>query len=292
MKYVVLANCQAGPISIILDKLFDNLERVALPAVHTITESMVKNVIDTINTVDIIFHQPIGESFGELSVEALKERFPHKKFLSFPSIYFDGYFPHCMYLRKPGGGTLTGTIGDYHDSRVVEAFLNGKSESEVVNKINRSISDKKTSMEYITRSINTLAKREEELDVKISTYLEKNILTDRLFYVFNHPANVVLLQVVKQLGNCLGLLASESGIKAIRHTKDYLSGYQFMIDSQVRELMVNKLDGDLYHISQGEKRIVFDVLGFVESEFNIYRNTPEIASIYEYALKRKKAMGY
>ena len=131
-KFAVIGNSQAGALANIIKQSSCDLELVPVATVHKLDKSKPELFLNILSSVDIIIHQPIGDNFGSLSIERIKEVFPHKTYISFPSVYFDGYFPNLMYLRKPGGGTLAGLIEDYHDRRLVEASLKGMTPEEAV----------------------------------------------------------------------------------------------------------------------------------------------------------------
>ena len=131
IRISVIANCQAGPIGWRLLSIAENLEIVRIPPVHTIAAKDHARHIDELAKADVIIHQPIGETFGPLSTRSLQSNFSAKTLVSFPAIYFAGTIPQLAYLRIPGGGTLKGPLGDYHDRRIVSGFLNGNDPADV-----------------------------------------------------------------------------------------------------------------------------------------------------------------
>ena len=151
-SFCVIGNCQSNPISIFVEKISPQFKRVLFPAIHLIDLSKLDRIWEILDKVDIIIHQPISDSFGELGIESLMLKYPDKKYVSFPSVYFDGYFPYLGYLRRPAGGTVKGVLGDYHDFRVLEAFLQGKGKKEICAILNSKSSKK------VIENINRLKK--------------------------------------------------------------------------------------------------------------------------------------
>lgn len=109
--------------------------------------------------------------------------------ISFPSLYFDGYFPHLA----PMNG-LTSILLQAHD--YVIAYCSTIKLSK--NKIHELIESKDLypydlSKKLVEDSFNALEVREQEdkIDIKISNYLRKNYLKHKLFNQFRHPKRPV-----------------------------------------------------------------------------------------------------
>jgi hypothetical protein len=284
--FCVIGNCQANALSIFIDKLYSKAVRIVLPAIHLIDLQNLTKVWDILDNVDVIIHQPISDSFGDLGIESLKFKYPDKKYISFPSVFFDGYFPHLGYLRKPGGGTLKGALGDYHDFRIVESFLEGKGEKEICSLLNYKVT-KEVTQHSINTSFERLREREADLDIQVTAFIKNNLFSTQLFHVFNHPTNIVLLYLAKEIVKKMG---GES--RLFEPKKEVLGSLAFPVDRSVAnffdEVQTNKYylsipDGEEHYYQQKE---------FVAKQVEIYNKIPNLKELYLYALKKRELLGY
>ncbi len=292
-KFVVLANCQSGPLSLIIERLIPNLERVPIKAIHTLNKSDPEALLITLREVELVIHQPIGDTFGPLSISELKVKLPNSTFISFPSIYFDGYFPDLMYLRLQKGGTLKGVIGDFHDRRIIESFLNKKNVQDTFLMLNQ-----KKPIELVNKNIISslakLEKREVNLDIKLTKYLEMNVMKRRLFYVFNHPTNDVLIEVTKQLAEVLGEKINREGLSISNALPDYLKGSQVALNSEIIDLIENKSPNDHLYAerTKGLDDLIYSQQQYISAQFMSYEKKPELDGIFKFAVERQKKIGY
>lgn len=202
MKFTVYANCQAAPVLSMLNLASSAMEPIRCPAVHTLGHDDITRVREIIGASEVVIHQPVSESFGPLSVDALKTDFPDKKFISFPSIYFGGLFPYLAYLRVPGKGTLGGPFTEYHDTRIIEAFLAGLSIEETT-----ALLDAETPIKpsFFDSCFEESLKRETSVDIPVMGLVKETLLREHAFFTYNHPANSILWHVATEVLGKLGL---------------------------------------------------------------------------------------
>lgn len=196
IRVVVYGNCQAGPIGRLIERAAPRLDVVRAPPVHTIRKEQIPDVEDLFRSADIVLSQPIGPSFGALSSEALRALPGSRLWIEYPSIYFGGLFPYLHYLRQDTGEPLKGPLSDYHDRRIVRAFLTGMSEAECAGAI--CTRDTKLCTQHFASAVKESVSREEGLPIKVMIYVMDHFKAERLFHTFNHPTNTILWQVVVQ----------------------------------------------------------------------------------------------
>ena len=63
-----------------------------------------------------------------------------------------------------------------------------------------------------------MKRREQKLDVKISDFIEKNMIGNLLFFTFNHPKSIVLLELMNGILDILGE-------KRIQTSEEFLRDY-------------------------------------------------------------------
>jgi glycosyltransferase involved in cell wall biosynthesis len=217
----IFGNCQSGPLTSLITHLAPELKMIRLKPVHLIDEGMKDDFFKLLLTIDILIHQQISGTFGDLSIDSLKKKFPNIKYISFPNIYFDGYFPFIRSYRLENGQTLKGTLGDYHDSRIYDGFVQGDSVDVVFETIINT--NLETNIDEISKkSLATLQTRELNLDILISDYIQKEYQNKTLFYIYNHPVNEVLIEVALRILKFMGISPAIDKIKFVNGLREYL----------------------------------------------------------------------
>lgn len=289
MNFTVIANCQSGPMANIISTLAPSANHIRVKPIHTLIESDLPSFDESIKNSDLIIHQPIGESFKSYSINEIKNRFPNKQFISFPSLFFTGYWPWMMYLRMPTGGTLKGLTGDYHDQRIVESFINGKSVPETI----LTLENTPLGKDFISEELNKLQIRERNLDAKSSEFIAENYQNEMLFYVMNHPSNSLIIHCAIQLLEKIDIKITNSDLSKAKLLPDYLSNIFTPVDSVARktfDIITNK--SDLYTLKEVNSLNQWTMSEYISNSFEIYKNTSDIEKILEYAINLKIKIGY
>ncbi len=286
---LVYANCQSGPLANILASLCDSVSIVRLSPVHLLKPAQIGDVEQAFGKADVIVHQPIGPGFGVLSIADLKKKFPGKRFISFPSLYFLGYFPNLIYLRKPGGGTLAGMVGDYHDERVVKFFLRGAAAREAVDELDCNGPGDVHSM--VKSMLESLRAKETGVDIQCTDFIAENFHREKLFYVMNHPSNRLLVHVAVRVLNLLNLKERPGAGESISNTKSFLSNYEVPIDRSIGEAlgMDPSLRG-IYSVRLSGIDTPMTVDEYVAGSYRAYEAAPRFEQLYQYTLERRKIL--
>lgn len=122
--------------------------------------------------------------------------------MSFPSVYFAGTLPHLAYLRLPGGGTLKGPLGDYHDLRILKAFQGGQQQGECLSNLDDFEVDIKA---HYGACLEESMRRDALTDIPVMELVQDRIQEHQTFYTFNHCDNAVLWSVAQQTVSKLGV---------------------------------------------------------------------------------------
>ena len=98
MKKVCLiyANCQNQPIAKYLNRSaeFNREYLIHRFPVHNLIEKQTTIPSELLQKVDLFIYQPVKDIHGERSSKAVLAKLsPRCKKISFPSLYFKGYFP-------------------------------------------------------------------------------------------------------------------------------------------------------------------------------------------------------
>jgi hypothetical protein len=203
MRVVVYANCQVGPIHRLIERAAPQLEVVRTLPVHTLTPADLADVHALMLSADIVLAQPIGANFGPLASDKLRQVSGAREWITFPSIYFGGLFPHLIYLRQHNRIPLRGPLTDYHDRRIIKSYLAGHSVEDCARHMNDG--DVTACRQHFHEAVEESIEREAALPIQVMDYVIENVTHHRTFHTFNHPDNGVMWHVVKQFLHLLQL---------------------------------------------------------------------------------------
>lgn len=242
-RVVVYANCQVGPLHRLVERAAPQLEVVRTPPVHTVAPAGVANVQALMLSADIVLAQPIGADFGPLASEALRSQSGAREWITFPSIYFGGYFPHLVYIRQRNRTPLRGPLLDYHDRRIITSYLAGHSVAECARLMDDR--DVVACRRHFNEAVEQSIKREATLPIRVMDYVMENVTHHRTFHTFNHPENGVMWHVVRQFLRILELPMSVERPPI----NQYLNEVSASIPREMSEAVGLKFIDDEYRIS-------------------------------------------
>jgi Polysaccharide biosynthesis enzyme WcbI len=202
-KIVIIGNCQA-PFLESAFMMYSNAIVSRVPPVYNLTEQDQEEIEKTLSSADVIFAQRITENYPVhwLRTNDIKSKF--NNVITWPNIYFDGYFPDIQYIYKPNIGKVIGPLEDYHPMLLHNGFKAGKTVSEVA-KIYTDPSFFSFYQDPISKSLDALKMRESDTDVSISDFIENNISQRKLFYTVNHPKNELLFELASRIAKTANL---------------------------------------------------------------------------------------
>ena len=187
--------------------------------VQNITEEQAYIVEEAFKNTDLLIYQIIADTYKipKLSTLSLMQ---HRKAdtmnISFPSLYFNAYFPHLdMYNGKKSILRLV------HDYIIMYSYVLGLSEQEIIDLIqSEDLYPKDIIISLLDQSFKSLRKKESNRDVKISNFIEQNFKDIKLFNQFNHPKGIVFDHIANIIFNILDLDTIEESI----HSRTSLDG--------------------------------------------------------------------
>ncbi len=227
MKYLIIfANCQGGTLLSMLNEheaFKKEYSCIPIPFVQNIkSKEQIKLLLDSVKKADIFIYQYVNspnmpnETNTHYLLNLLKKDTIK---ISFPSLYFNGYFPHLDSMDK-----ITGPLRLVHDYIIAYCYTKGFTEKETLRLINeKDLYSKKISMEFVKKSIESLLKREREndIDIRLSDYIKNNYKKEKLFNQFNHPKRIVFEFLTREILN--RLLVTKTTFISLK-SKDYLGG--------------------------------------------------------------------
>jgi hypothetical protein len=209
-KLVVFANCQSGALvrTMMENKEFSSQYKWDfLRPVQILQEIHIAEVVNKVKNADLFIYQPVAASPNrpyELNSKFLLEQIKDDaETISFPSIYFDGYFPHLQTLK--GKVSVLNLVHDYF---MAYSYAIGLSEEETIELINKeNLYSKSLSIQLVGNSLKNLRDREKEsnIDIKLCDFIEKNYKKVKLFNQFNHPKREVFKYIAESILNKIGI---------------------------------------------------------------------------------------
>jgi hypothetical protein len=199
IKISIVGNCQVRPLAKAINKLAKEVDINAIAVVQTLNNGDYSSYNDHFESADYIISQLVFDSYPCEFVRTgfLKEKYGHKV-ISIVNLYFTGYTPEWVYIHIPNKGNLNGPMGPYHNKTILEAWKNKLSIEEAIDRVTSTTYNEKFIPE-INKSLNELKRREEMVDIPIVDYIKENMYRERLFFTFNHPADLLTNEYAKRI---------------------------------------------------------------------------------------------
>jgi hypothetical protein len=207
-KFAVYGNCQATPISSLLlnnEQFKAQFELVKFPKpVYMLKDSDWPEIQELVSSIDLFIYQQVGNAFGAtLSSDNLVANTKNSAIcISYPSIFFNAYFPQVNYLRNMPA--QVNQYSEYHDMVVLESFLLSNNLAEAAERakvicLDPNYYSNDEVQQFINSSVSELERREANLDTQVSSFLNEFWHEEQLFFTMNHPSRRVLLEVCDQI---------------------------------------------------------------------------------------------
>lgn len=215
-KLVVIANCQGEALVKTLQEnpeFSSTYEWIFLPYIQYLNKSHISEVLEKVILADLFLYQPISLTSNrpeELTSDFLVKQLKRDAVsLSFPSLYFDGYFPHLGTFKGH-----TSVLNLVHDYIIAYSCLIGLSENETIQLIQSDdLYSTEVSLQLLERSLKDLKERESrfKIDIRVSDYIESNYKYIKLFNHFSHPTKSIFKYISQKI---LDILTIDNTIKS------------------------------------------------------------------------------
>jgi hypothetical protein len=196
-KILVLGNCQARPLSSLLNDTgrFDCLPPIIL---HLAKIEERAEHLDRISQADIVLSQKTSAGFAlpYLCSQTLKTE--HPRTVVWPNVFYAGQHPFLRYMTHKTSGRLFGPLEAMHDLRIFWRW------QLATGKIDRYPVAEGYAEQVAAASMIDLQDRETECDVMISDYIQGQNRDERMFFTFNHPTNKVMWHLMRRILLALG----------------------------------------------------------------------------------------
>ncbi len=269
-KVFIQANCQSHVIRHIFQKisrLHESYEIIDIKPVHLWKEKDSKDIFNKVKECDIFLHQPIDEkTFGIYGSNKIKQHLKKSALvISFPNLYFTGYHPQAFYMKDNNRKNIPGPF-DYHDKNIFKFFSEVFSKEIILNKIkNESFYSTDEIKSNINNSLHELRKREEGTSIKVSNFIEENMIGKKLFHIVNHPTNEMLFYLFDRILDNLNEPTLTNTEKSV-FKKEILGAVQYPIYPSVQNYFAIEEP-----FSLGYKGKIYSGSEFIDMYLNHYK---------------------
>lgn len=206
MKIGVVGNCQVTGIALSLSRI----PGLDIEAIELWNRSEAEIAQIDPSKWDLILAQPhYAERYGPMRYSEMKRLYGARTYW-IHSFHLQGATPDCIYVG-PADNPLSGPLGHYHSSIVLNAYKQGASASEAASRLEHGDGalDARSEMEA---SLTRLKNREAAIDVPYAARLEELIYTYRCFWTVNHPLQGILADyAVRIASDALGATLAYKG---------------------------------------------------------------------------------
>ena len=198
-KIAIVANCQARPLADALVRLSDDVDVTYISIVHLMKDNDKDDFMCALDEVDCIIAQLVNKEYPceFVRTDFLKANFKDK-LTSIVNLYFTAYTPEWLYMRIPEIGVLRGPMGDYHNRFILSGWKNKLSVSECALQIENAV-DLTAYHRNTDKSLANLEKRENTTHVNITGFIRDNYKEKQLFFTFNHPSALLIVEYAKRI---------------------------------------------------------------------------------------------
>jgi hypothetical protein len=230
MKYIVVfGNCQAEQLTNLLAVMLPTDQyRFTYLSNNPRTGNMKSNeeILREVQICDLLIYQPLSKFHGTISEEyILSQMKPGSEAISFSYIFNSGVYSLCLAPRRKDHGY--GKI--YGEDIIINEIKAGKDIPTII----KDYQQENIDFDLVNRfneSMEIMQQREETIDIKLSEYIIKNFRQEKLFITHNHPSNILLFEIIKQINRRYPLNLQESDFKKIifpdlRDTNSPISPY-------------------------------------------------------------------
>lgn len=259
-----------------------SVEVILCNASYLMTEQDRERILGVYESADYIFQQRVADDYfvDYLRPSFMREHY-RSKYVSWPNIYFDGYFPGIRY-HYDLKGKVTGPISDYHFDFVMNGYQTGRPAEEVA-KIFASDELFTLYPNSIVQSLRNLSEREQDLDIRISDYIAGGLGGPQLFYAMNHPVDELLREMMERLMGFVGERRRLASHTPFQYTLNEIELPTFPIiqerrgvgrgafDGRIKGKALHTVDGRL--VSRSDSVQYYDWLSLVQAYYAVYRTT-------------------
>lgn len=284
---LIYANCQNQLIAKYLSSSqhFNQEYRIKRIPVHQLIQQKTTIPANLLKQARLFIYQPVNNIHGDRSTEHILSKLPSScQSISFPSLYFKGYFP--QYRKNPLSKVITpnhpyGVI-PHGDTNIISMLGEGQSTSEIIERLsNPNFYREEFVLDNLNQTLEEIARRESELSIKVSSFIKEHHQHHRLFYTQNHPADILGIYVVNQILKLVNIPELGNEFSFNNTECETLDNLQIPIyPSVIKHLGLTFIDTNALYKHGGycTKRMTFS--RYISEYIDLHLSTPESANSY------------
>lgn len=197
-KIVLFGNCQSEQLFRLFSLLLPQSEykiKNFSNNIRTGNKLPSEEILSEIRVCDVLIYQPLRKSHGDLCEENLLQIIRSSCIpISFPYIFNSGVYSLCLAPRVTTHGY--GMI--YGEEVIINLIEAGKNREEIISDYEKGDIDFNLKNRF-RESLAEMNRREALIDVKLTKFIQKNYREQKLFITHNHPSNLLLFEIIKQI---------------------------------------------------------------------------------------------
>ena len=207
MKKVCLiyANCQNALITKYLSRsqLFNQEYLIKRFPIHQLIQKKTTIPDKLLKQAKLFIYQPVKDIHGNRSTQHILSKLPSDcQCISFPPLYFKGYFP--QYCKNPVNKVINPNypfgIFPHGDLNIISMLEQGKSVAEIIETLSApDFYSQDFLLANLNETLEELARRESQLSIKVSDFIKEHYQQYYLFHTQNHPTDILGIYVVNQI---------------------------------------------------------------------------------------------
>jgi hypothetical protein len=221
MKCLCIGICQLGSMVDVLRKSrgFSSIyDQIVFYPVFEIDDQKMKYILEVeVPGSDLILSQPVSDNYKNTHLYSTKTLRDvciknGKTHYVVSNCYFTGYDPVPFQITDANGEIIKVDDVSYFPSQSFDSLINGDAKAAA---IDWCMIEKYSPLELANNIMTTLATLKERenkvfdnefgVDIRISDYIEENFKKEYLFHTYNHPTNIIIIELVRRLSNKMGI---------------------------------------------------------------------------------------
>lgn len=290
---IIYANCQNSLIAEYLNKspYFKQEYSIKRFSVHILMAKGTTIPEQILKQAKLFIYQPVKDLHGVRSSKYLLNKLPSDcQQISFPSLYFKGYFPQlcknpAIKIVKPNHPF--GLI-PHGDINIISMLKQGKSKAGIIKHLSDpNFYTSEFLISTVEQSLQELSERESQLEVKVSEFIKINYQHYRLFYTQNHPTDILGMYVVNQILHLLDLPSLGKPLFLINSKPGVLSKKQIPIyPSVIKHLCLSFIEQNAVYAYDAFATARMTLAKYISEYIELHNSTSESANSYYFkALK-------
>lgn len=189
---ILYGNCQMISLAIDLSSNKEFFKKYGYPVVvkvYTLKEDEKEQVRDLVSNADLVISHKISDRYKEFSSQSIRSM-TKGKFIEIPNCHFSAQYPELTYIKDSSGNRINKYGVVYHVKSLILSYPDRPK-----NPYQLRIESEET----YTKCIEELRRRESDIDIKISDYIESNWKCNKLFHTFDHPTLILVKHISSQI---------------------------------------------------------------------------------------------